>query len=222
MPNDNQYYYGLAHARGRQRELNEFETATKDTVKPPSKLKYGGLFALAGFADIVDLAELTGIGIILAWAVKLIVSPILFFAGFGANARVKAMSQFQESVGANIAELTQRAQTYARRYTAAIKFSRKTGILKKPVKRMALKVAKARKAVMRNPAVKNGVAVVVDLVPLLDLLPWRTIGIYLAYRDEKKTYLETQEVIPEYYAAKVEEMRASNDLQESEMAEQTA
>lgn len=219
MPNDDQYYYDLAYARGKQREFSEFESTVKENVRMPSKFKYGALFALAGFADIVDLAELTGIGIILVWAVKLIVSPILFFAGFGANTRVKAMSQFQEGVGANIAELTQQAQTYARRYTTAIKFSRKTGILKKPVRKMALKITKARTVIMRNPAVKNGIAVIADLVPFLDLLPWRTIGIYLAYRDEKKTFLEAKEIIPEYYAAKTEEIQAINDLQEVEITE---
>lgn len=223
--NDDQYYYDLAYARGKQREFNEFNDAAGRIVRSPSKAKYGFLYTLAVIGDLVDLAGLTGIGLILVWAVKLIISPILFLSGISANRRIKDMNGFQENINASVAHITRKVQTYTRRYLQVIKFSRKTGILKKPIRRAALKIAKTRKAVARNPLVKNALAGVADLIPMLDLLPWRTLGVYLMYRDEKKTYLETKNTLPEYAIAKAEEVQAEEALTElayQEAAEQPA
>lgn len=217
--NDDQYYSDLAYARGKQREINEFESSTRRIVRPPSKLRYGFLYSLAITGDLVDLAELTGIGLILVWLVKLIVSPILFYAGVDANSRVKAMGRLQEEINKNIAQITRRVETYTRRYMTAIKFSRKTGILKKPVRKIALKVARGRKAILRNPLIKNALAGFADLIPIIDLLPWRTFGVFLMYRDEKSTFLEAMEALPDYISAKTEEIQAAEALTEAMLNE---
>ncbi len=207
---EEQYYANLAYLQAQQSELNEVVATANRVIKHPSRLKYGFLFSLSIIGDLVDLAGLTGIGLILVWLVKLIVSPILFFAGFGASSRVGAMNKFYGEIQQDIAGLTRKMMFYSRMYARALRFSRKTGILKKPIRRAALKIGAARKAIIRSPALKMGAAGVADLMPGLDLFPWRTIGVYLAYRDEKKTYLETQPIVPEYIAAKTEEIDTTN------------
>ena len=222
VENEQQYYYDLAYARAQQREAGEIQAEAERVVKPPSGFKYFCLYSLAIIGDLVDYAQLTGVGLILTWGVTLIISPILFFSGLGVNKRVKLMREFQENIQTNIAHIARLVQTYTRRYVMAIRMSRKIGVLRRPVRKAALKVARVRKIVLRNPATKNTMAIIADLIPILSLLPWRTIGVYLMKKDEMRTFLETQEVLPEYMEVKASEIEAANDLSEVETEESGA
>jgi hypothetical protein len=222
MEIDELYQYSLAHYRAQRRELDEIKDASKE-VKPPSKLKYASLFVMSASLDIVDWLGLTGIGLILTYALKIVFAPILFMAGWGANSRIKEMNKFKSKAFAHIEAIEKRIIFYARNYQRALKLARRYKFLRKPVRKVALRIARARKTavrkvgqiVSRNPLMKNMAAIIADFIPLIDIIPWRTLGIYLTYRDEKKTFEETQPVAEELANAKAEELETAGQYRES-------
>ena len=209
---EEKYYSDLAFLRAQEQELNEVQATADRTVRHPSRLKYFLLFVLAIIADIIDFLQLTGIGIILVWLVNIFVTPILFLAGLGANSRIKAMNRFYAEIQRNIDGLTRKMMFYSRMYTRALRFSRRTGFLKKPLRKVGLGVARLRRSVRRNPVTKMGAALILDLIPLIELLPWQTIGVYLMYQDEKKTFKDTQQIVPEYLEAKIQEIAIAAEV----------
>ena len=165
-----------------------------DNLKAPSKLKYFFFGILAFMADIVDvIAAFTVIGIILSFVVDLIVAPILFMAGFGANSRIKAMNNTIENMERYITRLGREVTRIRTIYAQAYKASRYIPGLRRIIRRSALAFRAVRLKTIRNPLFKNAAAIAADLVPYLDIVPWRTVALYLTYKDEKKTYEEAME-----------------------------
>lgn len=72
---------------------------------------------------------------------------------------------------------------------------------------------------MKSPVGRTVASIVADLVPILDLMPWRTINIYMMKRDEMRAFQEAQSMLPEYISAKADEIEASNDLADAEAIE---
>ena len=222
MSNDDQYYYDLAYARSQQRETREVQDTANRTVKPPSGTLYALLYTLAIIGDILDWLTLTGFGAIVSFIVDLFIGAILFFAGRAAKNRMEAMNEFQDSLHKHIQNLERKIVAYRNAYARIIKTSRKIKILRKPVRKIALRLSRLRKSIARSPLGKTVASVIADLVPILDLMPWRTINIYYMKKAEMQAFQEAQNMLPEYMSAKADEIEAANDLQEAEMAEQTA
>ena len=72
---------------------------------------------------------------------------------------------------------------------------------------------------MKSPLGRTVASIIADLVPILDLMPWRTINIYMMKKQEMLAFQDAQNMLPEYMGAKADEIEAANDLQEAEMAE---
>ena len=219
---DDQYYYDLAYARAQQRETREAQDTANRTVKPPSGTLYALLYTLAIIGDVLDWLTLTGFGAIVSFIVDLFIGAILFFAGRAAKNRMEAMNEFQDSLHKHIQNLERKIVAYRNAYARIIKTSRKIKILRKPVRKIALRLSRLRKSIARSPLGKTVASVIADLVPILDLMPWRTINIYYMKKAEMQAFQEAQNMLPEYMSAKADEIEAANDLQEAEMAEQTA
>ncbi len=221
MPDD-QYYYDLAYARSQQREQQEVQDTANRVVKPPSGTLYFFLYGLAGIGDILDFLTLTGIGAIISFIVDLFIGAILFFAGRSARSRMESMNQFQDGLYQHIERIEKKITTYRNAYARVLRVSRKVKILRKPVRKLALRLSKLRKSVARSPLGRTVAAIVADLIPILDLVPWRTLNIYMTKRAEMRAFQDAQNMLPEYMGAKADEIEAANDLQEAEMAEQAA
>ncbi|MBI2670268.1 MAG: hypothetical protein HYX20_03955 [Candidatus Yanofskybacteria bacterium] len=221
MPDD-QYYYDLAYARGQQQEQREIQDTANRVIKPPSGTLYFFLYCLAGIGDILDWLTLTGIGAIVSFIVDLFIGIILFFAGRAARDRIKTMNEFQDGLHGHIQNIERKIVAYRNAYAKILRVSRKVKILRKPVRKLALRFARLRKSVARSPLGRTIAAIIADLIPFLDLMPWRTINIYMMKKQEMQAFQDAQNMLPEYMEAKADEIEAANDLQEAEMTEQAA
>ena len=216
-----QYYNELTYARNTESREENIKTP-----KPPSKVKYGAMFLLSGIGDIVDLANLTGAGIAVSIIVDIIVGFLLFVIGWATNTKIKKMSNLSKDLAEKITSIQNRITSIRNTYATAIKTGRKLRMLRKPIRVVAKSLGKVRKVIFRNPLLKNVTAIILDFIPYLDLLPWRTVGVYLTYKDEKVTYQQAvKEMIPGYVAAKEEEAQEVENFNASEMeraSEETA
>ena len=188
-------------------------------LNPPSKLKYFFFGFIAFFADIVDVAAaLTGIGIVFSLIVDIVVAPILFFAGWNANSRIKAIRKSADNIHIHIEKLGRRIIQIRNIYARSLRLARKIPVLRKSVRKVALAIRSARLKMARNPLFKNVAAITADLVPYLDLMPWRTVAIYLTYRDEKKSYEEILENVDLALAAENQVIQYELDSQREMLA----
>lgn len=216
---DDQYYYDLAYARGQQREQTEIQDTAGRVVKPPSGTLYFFLYCLAGIGDIVDWFVFTGIGAIISFIVDIFIGVILFFAGRAARDRIKTMNEFQDGLHGHIQNIERKIVAYRNAYARTLKASRKIKFLRKPVRKLALRFARLRKSIARSPLGRTIAAIIADFVPILELVPWRTLNIYLMKKQEMRAFQDAQNMLPEYMGAKADEIEAANDLQEAEMIE---
>ena len=219
MATDKQYFHDLAFVRGQQREVNETKALASQTVKPPSGALYFFLYLLAIIGDILDWLTLTGFGAIISFIVDLFIGAILFFAGRGARDRIKDMNVFQDSLHQQIQKIERKVIAYRNAYAKVLRASRKIKFLRKPVRKLALRFSRLRKSVARSPYGRTIAAIVADLIPILDLMPWRTINIYMMKKQEMMAFQDAQNMLPEYMGAKADEIEAANDLAEAEAME---
>ncbi|MEX2053288.1 MAG: hypothetical protein WD898_03635 [Candidatus Paceibacterota bacterium] len=212
---EEQYASGLSIARTRK-ELVEVQSEADRVVKPPSGVLYFFLYGFSIIGDIIDLADFTGVGAAVSFVVDIFIGIILFFAGRAARNRIETMNKFQDEIHGHIQNIERRVVSLRNNYVRAIKISRKIKPLRKPVRKLVLRVSKLRKSIARNPMTRTMIAVVADLIPFLGIIPWRTINIYLMKRDEMRAFQEAQEMLPEYEAAREEEMAEANQLSEAQ------
>jgi hypothetical protein len=70
------------------------------------------------------------------------------------------------------------------------------GKYQKALAKTATKVAaKLTKFAPRNPVVKVLAGAILEMIPVISLLPWSSISVFLAYTDERKTFKEAQEIM---------------------------
>ncbi len=212
---EEQHASGLSYARTRK-ELVEIQTEADRSVKPPSGVLYFFLYGFSIAGDIIDLADFTGIGIIVSFVVDIFIGIVLFFAGRAARDRIKSMNQFQDSLHRHIEKIERRIVTLRNAYARALKVSRKVKFLRKPVRKLALRLSRIRKSITRNPLTRTMAATILDLIPYVGIFPWRTISIYMMKRDEMRAFQEAQGMLPEYQAAKEEEAAEASQLAEAE------
>jgi len=207
---DDQRANQLAYVRAREKERADIKR-TVSSVKPPSKLSFKGYLVMAIILDALDWAELTGVGLILTYALKVIFAPILFMHGINAGSRVKNTNRIAKSLEEAVSHLKKRTLIYRNRLAFVAKHGRKIKALRKPIAVIAKNANKLKKLVVRSPAMKNAFCITADFIPLIDLFPWRTLGVVITYYDEKHTYEETMPAITEF-------ADAHKELIESELA----
>lgn len=169
LASQEEYARQLQAEQFKYRQRQEIEKVVEEgkSYRSPSRVKYGILFGLAIVVDVVDLSEFTGIGYFFAKALSIIctvvIIAILFLTGGNqkkARGYRKRLEDVIEDAGRNVA------------YGA----------------RMILRVGKiAKYAPWLGGMVKFILAAAANLLPVLGLFPWMTIGIWLSYMDEKKT-----------------------------------
>lgn len=143
------------------------------SYKSPSHFKYGILFALAAIVDIIDFAELTGIGWFIAKIVSIIATVIILIIFLTTGGRQRSASEYRKKL-----------EDYIKNAIKNVAHA----------ERMIMRAGKiARYLPFLSGIVEFILAALANLFPILDLFPWMIIGVWLSYRDEKNTYNNARE-----------------------------
>ena len=158
----------------------------------PSYAKYGIVSLLGLITESTDFLDLLGIGVVVSKPVALFLTFIIFLIFWLTNTKQKRADDYVgkaeemvEAVTANLAHIERRAFQTA-------KIVRRFG-----AKRFAARIRISSRLVRRNPLFKFLAAGAANLIPFIAVFPWVLLGIYLSYRDEKKTYLNARETAGE-------------------------
>jgi hypothetical protein len=171
-----------------------------NSFKHPSYIKYAILGSISVIQDVVDLADLTGIGAVFGFFISvactiLIIAIFYFTHTRFINARnyISKIEELVPGIQANIAHATRLTLRTARqmRYVPGMQ-----GISRK-IPRVLVRI---RRAARSNPFTKVIVGNLIDLIPFLGLFPWSTISIVLSYLDERKTFNAAREASEEIFS----------------------
>lgn len=137
----------------------------------PSLFKYALILLLFAIPnDIIDALDFTGIGFLFSWLISLFLSVSTLFLMWFSDSEFKRVKNHLSQKTKNI----QRAE--------------------KVLTKTATKIARYAP---RNPLIKVVAGCVLELVPIVSILPWASISVYLAYMDEKKAYKQAKETAGE-------------------------
>lgn len=188
----------LAAAQAKTQAGHEIANLAKEgkAFGKPSIFKYIVLFFLATIVDIVDFAELSGVGYFIAKTIAIFCSILMFLIFWFTGTKQKQASEFTKGLEQMVAKLQANIDHVAR---LTVKYSRLARHIPGG-RKAAIKIYKIAKS---NPMTGFLAASIINLMPIIDLLPWSIIGVYLSYRDEKSAYRIAAE----------EAETAANDLQ---------
>lgn len=134
----------------------------------PSLFKYALILMLFAIPnDLIDAIDITGLGMVLSWFISTALSVATLFLIWFTDSEFKRVKSHLANKG---------------RY-------QKT--LAKTATRVA---AELTKFAPKNPTVKILAGAILEMIPIISLLPWSTISVFLAYADERKTFKKAREV----------------------------
>jgi len=202
-------------------------------IRKPSKLIYFVLIFLAIVADIFSFlekfVEATGVGLVVVFLVNIGISLFFFFASYLMGQRMRYVRVSGERVLGIAQQIEAAIAQYRMRTAQVLKFARKSVTAQKYLrafarsgsgKKVATFLGSISKAT-RKPVVRSAVTGIAELVPILDLVPWYTLSMYLMYRDHKATYAEAMESVGAYQTVAPQEQEAI-DLLEAAQQEAAA
>ena len=142
--------------------------------------------------ESTDFLDLLGIGVVVSKPVALFLTFIIFLIFWLTNTKQKNADNYVgkaeemiETIATNLAHIERRAFQTA-------KLARRFG-----AKRFAARIRISSRLVKRNPLFKFAAAGAANLVPFIAVFPWVLLGIYLSYRNEKRSYLNAHETAEE-------------------------
>ncbi len=144
------------------------------SFKHPSRLKYGVLFPLAAIVDVIDFAEFTGVGYFVAKIISVLCSVLIFTIFWFTGTKHQKARDYKDKTK-NLLETAGKNTAHTARIVMR-------------TEKIAQYVPGA------SGLVKFVLSAIANIVPVVDLLPWMVIGVYLSYRDEKKTYENARQV----------------------------
>lgn len=163
----------------------------------PSKLKYFFLFTVAGIIDLVDLLDVTGIGIIVSKIVSIGGTGLIYFTLWLTDTKTKKAEKYEDDLYMVGVGLEDKIRRYSQ---LAMKTSKKLGKipgLKGVARKIPRTLVKLRRVARKNPITKVLLGGVINLVPFLAIINLMIVWIYLVYRDEKKTLKRAVEAAQE-------------------------
>lgn len=147
-----------------------------------SLLKY--MIILLVFAipnDAIDAIDLTGIGMVVSWFISLFLSVSTIFVTWFFNSELNRVKD-------HMSKVENHKKTLAK---AATRIS-----------------SKLSKFAPKNPVIKVVAGTVLEMIPIISILPWSSICVLLAYWDERSAFKEARkhseelstapDVYPEY------------------------
>jgi cytochrome c-type biogenesis protein CcmH/NrfG len=155
---------------------------------------------LALIVDVIDIIDLTGIGIIIGRIISFAVSAVIILIFWFTNTKQKRADEYVENIQKKIEDIRAMIANAERNILRVAKLSRKVPGAKKLYRKFHLKtIRRARVAIKRvaksakSPIARFAMAGALNLVPLLALVPWMLVGIWLSYRAEKESYKNARE-----------------------------
>ncbi len=134
----------------------------------PSLFKYALIllfFAIPN--DLIDAIDITGLGMVLSWFISTFLSLITLFLIWFTDSELKR-------VRSHLANKEKYQKTLA-----------------KTLSKVAVKL---NKFAPKNPTVKIIAGAILEMIPIISLLPWSSISVFLAYADERKTFKEARKI----------------------------
>lgn len=182
-----------------QAAVSEVNSESRRVKKPPFFI-YFLLYYAATAADILSffekVIEATGIGEVPIFILNLIISAFFFFAGIWLNRKLKNIRLSGKQL-IQISERTAQRVSQYRQWTATVlKAVRGSGIgrrfLQSKTGRRVVKATAQLARVTRYPMFRSAAALVAEIIPILDLVPWYTLNIYWTHRDHRREYEAAQ------------------------------
>lgn len=158
----------------------------------PSYVKYGIVFLLGLITESTDFLDLIGVGILISKPVALFITFIIFLIFWLTNTKQKQADDYTGKAEEMVKAVTANLAHIERRVFQAAKIARRFG-----AKRFAARIRISSRLVRRSPLFKFAAAGAANLIPFVAVFPWVLLGIYLSYRDEKKSYQNARETASE-------------------------
>ena len=166
----------------------------------PSLFKYLILALLALIVDLIDIIDLTGIGIIIGRTISFAVSTVIILIFWFTNTKQKRADEYVGNIQKNIDAVTTRIANAERNILRITRLSRKIPGAKQLYRKFHLKTIRRARIIIKkiaqttkSPIVRSAVTGTLNLVPLLAIVPWMLVGIWLSYRAEKESYKKARE-----------------------------
>jgi hypothetical protein len=160
----------LAQAQNIQQEEQKETAALRkisQSFKGPSLFKYGILLLMFAIPnDLIDLLDLTAVGMIVSWIVSALLSAGTIIVTWLADSELKRAQGHMKNI---------------QRYQQAT------------VRTMTKVASKLARFAPRNPVMKVVAGTVLEMIPIISILPWSSICVFLAYQDERHTFKEVEE-----------------------------
>ena len=193
--NDEENYAAkiIADQTLRQAE-NNIEAIYKESgaYRHPSYLKYAILFFLAGIIDLVDLLDVTGIGIVISKIVSFFLSALILLIFWLTNTKMNQAQEFTDGLDEKISHIQKNIVYASRLAMKTSKILRKVG-MKRTARAIPRTMVRLRRLARKNPMTKVAIGGLINLIPFLAIFNLMVVWIYISYRDEKKTYRQARE-----------------------------
>lgn len=168
----------------------------------PSYFKYlAVLGSLATTIDGIDIfTEVSGIGIPFGRLISFAATVIMLLIYWFTNTKQKRAGEYVDNIEKNIDVITQRIANAEKQIVRVARLSRRIPGAKQAYRRLHLRTIRRGRVALRrvakstkSPILRYAAAGALNLVPILAVLPWQIIGVYLSYRAEKESYKNARE-----------------------------
>lgn len=180
----------------KQERINKL-TEEAQNLGHPSHLKYAFLFLVAGIVDMVDLADVTGIGILISKVVSIGGTGLIYFTLWLTDGKMKRAQIIGEDAAQAVLALQQSISQASRTAMRTAKTLGHVPGLKGLARQIPRTTVNIRKIARRNPLTKILVGGAINLIPWVAIVNLMVVWVYLSYRDEKKTLKESREAAGE-------------------------
>jgi len=197
--------------------------AESSRIKKPSFFIYFILYYFSIGIDILEYfakpIEATIAGEVPIIAIRFLVSALFFVAGIWLGRKIKNARKSAERSVQYAEQAIQRAGQYQQWATSlynSVRGSRmgqrffKSRVGQKFVG-AAAKFARASK----YPILRTAAAGIAEIVPILDLVPWYTLNVYLTKRDHKREYAAAQASLEDAQGSLISEQQELSSLNNS-------
>ncbi|HEY4520632.1 MAG TPA: hypothetical protein VJJ72_02410 [Candidatus Paceibacterota bacterium] len=162
------------------------------SFRKPSKIKYGFLIICAVIKDLLDIlaipAAATVAGYFVLKAISVVISVLILAVFWFTRTKQKRAEKYIDEIGEVLAEIQENIAHYTRLALRTAKIARRVpggGRIARQVPRL---LVRARRVARKNPITKLLFASALDLVPIIDVVPWTSLGVALSYLDERKSF----------------------------------
>lgn len=161
--------YANQLALEREQEYNTATAIQKEGLSfgKASLFKYALILLIFAIPnDIIDAVDVSGIGMVISWFISFFLSISTILLVWFTDSELKRVKGHMSKIEDHKKTLTKTATKVA---------------------------AKLSKYAPKNPLMKVLVGTILEMVPIISILPWSSICVGLAYMDERRAFKEARE-----------------------------